>query len=128
MQVDLLNTPIEEIYQKLLINREKEMNALVKDILGYSQNLIKNAKVEQIADVLYFFKGNSPTKKKLELIEFMRLNPAYWTCDKEKLISRIEALKSVIKQRDHLNDLILYAKLQNQDESEEEGQLQPPNL
>lgn len=118
----MLEVPYETMeasYQRMLIQREEEINYLIKDIMNMKIESIRKTKCSDIANILNLFSGTTPGKKKDELIEFLRLMPAYRTCDQEVLRSRLELLKGTIKQRDHISDLLVYAKLKHQKEEEQ---------
>ena len=110
---------MEACYQRMLTEREDEINHLVKDIMDMKIESIRKTRCSDMAAILNLFSGTTPGKKKDELIEFLRLMPAYRTCDKEVLRNRLEYLKATIKQRDKISDLLVYAKLKHQKEEEQ---------
>ena len=110
---------MEACYQRMLTEREDEINHLIKDIMDMKIESIRKTRCSDIAAILNLFSGTTPGKKKDELIEFLRLMPAYRTCDQEVLRNRLEYLKATIKQRDKISDLLVYAKLKHQKEEEQ---------
>ncbi len=71
-------------------------------------------------------KSDHRRKKKEDLIEFLRLMPAYATHDKELLEKRLKLLHYKLKTSGNVRDPLLYAKLQNaQEETQDED---PPSL
>ena len=58
--------------------------------------------------------------KHTEVIEFLRLLPAYRTTDPELLERRLRDLKNELTKRDTIKDLLIYAQLQNQKPDNEE--------
>ena len=122
----MLSVPVEaqiQGYEQWLRSNEEEVNRVVKDIMGMKLEAIRKTKGNEICDLLQLFSGTTVNKKKEELVEFLKLMPAYRTCDKDLLLRRLQDLKELIRRRDHISDLLVYAKLKHaQSEAEQESE------
>ena len=117
----MLNAPVEaqvQGYEKWLLNNEQEINKAVKDIMAMRLDAIRKTKVSEMTEILELFSGTTQNKKREELIEFLKLMPAYRTCDKDLLLERLQNLKTLIARRDKISDLLIYAKLKQETEEQ----------
>ena len=115
---NMLSVPVEaqvQGYERWLLYNEVEINKAVKDILDMRVDAIRRTKVNEMTEILRLFSGTTQNKKREELIEFLKLMPAYRTCDKDLLLRRLQNLKELIKRRDNISDLLVYAKLKQQE-------------
>lgn len=127
--IDIANAPWELIINKILRYREKEFNEMIADMTAFSAQTVRNANVKDIEDLLKYFKAPTLTKKKEELIEFLRLMPGYKTSNKYVLHRRLGQFIRRQVMTGGIRDPLLYAKLQNQpEEPPQEEQEEIPNL
>ena len=109
-------------YEEMLVKRTEVINSIIKDILAFKLGDLKTTKVDSINNILDFFSGSTPNKKKENLIEFLRLMPSFRTTDPELLERRLRDLKHELRQRDGIKDLLVYAQIQNAKTDNEEEQ------
>ena len=62
-----------------------------------------------MSQIINLFRGASPSKKKEEFIEFLRLMPEYKSADPAVLYRRLKALKEHIRKTEGNSDLYFYA-------------------
>ena len=118
--IDIAKEEWESIVSKLLIYREKDFNAMIRDTRSFSAQTVRSSAIKDIEELLKFFTASTPSKKKEELVEFLRLMPGYSTHDKNILQRRLQMLYYHLKQTGGIRDPLLYAKLQNQPEEKED--------
>ena len=118
--IDIATAQWKDIVDKILRYREKEFNAMIEDMRTFSAQTVRNASIKDIEDLLKLFTAPTMSKKKEELIEFLRLMPGYRTHDKYLLQERITKLIWHQNRTGGIRDPLLYAKLQNQPEQDEE--------
>ena len=123
--IDLRRAEWEHIIEKILRYREKDFNAMINDMTTFSAQTVRSANVKDIEDLLKYFSASTWSKKKEELIEFLRIMPGYKTSDKYLLERRIGQLVYHQVRTGGIRDPLLYAKLQNQPEGQDE---EIPNL
>ena len=123
--IDLRRAEWEHIIEKILRYREKDFNAMINDMTTFSAQTVRSANVKDIEDLLKYFSASTWSKKKEELIEFLRIMPGYKTSDKYLLERRIGQLVYHQIRTGGIRDPLLYAKLQNQPEGQDE---EIPNL
>ena len=111
-------------YEEMLAKHTEVINAIIRNILDFKLSYIKTTKTSNMSNILRMFPGSTDNKKRENLIEFLRLLPAYRTTDPELLERRLRDLKNELTKRDTIKDLLIYAQLQNQkpDNEEEKGQ------
>ena len=112
-------------YDILLLENEDIVHQAVQDILNCRMDAIRKSKAEDIEQILNLFIGSSPTKKKEQLMEFLKLMPEYRTADSDLLYQRLKALQEKIIRTEGYSDLYFHAyrKYRNitADENNEEG-------
>ena len=118
--IDIATAQWKDIVDKILRYREKEFNAMIEDMRTFSAQTVRSASIKDIEDLLKLFTAPTMSKKKEELIEFLRLMPGYRTHDKYLLQERIAKLIWHQNRTGGIRDPLLYAKLQNQPEQDEE--------
>ena len=118
--INIATAQWKDIVDKILRYREKEFNAMIEDMRTFSAQTVRNASIKDIEDLLKLFTAPTMSKKKEELIEFLRLMPGYRTHDKYLLQERITKLIWHQNRTGGIRDPLLYAKLQNQPEQDEE--------
>ena len=118
--INIATAQWKDIVDKILRYREKEFNAMIEDMRTFSAQTVRSASIKDIEDLLKLFTAPTMSKKKEELIEFLRLMPGYMTHDKYLLQERIAKLIWHQNRTRGIRDPLLYAKLQNQPEQEEE--------
>ena len=123
--IDLRRAQWEHVIDKILRYREKDFNAMIQDMTAFSAQTVRNASVKDIEELLKYFTAPTMSKKKEELIEFLRIMPGYKTSDKYLLQRRLGQLVYHQTRTGGIRDPLLYAKLQNQPEGQEE---EIPNL
>ena len=123
--IDLRRAEWEHVIEKILRYREKDFNAMINDMTTFSAQTVRSANVKDIEDLLKYFSASTWSKKKEELIEFLRIMPGYKTSDKYLLERRIGQLVYHQIRTGGIRDPLLYAKLQNQPEGQDE---EIPNL
>ena len=123
--IDLRRAEWEHVIEKILRYREKDFNAMINDMTTFSAQTVRSANVKDIEDLLKYFTAPTMSKKKEELIEFLRIMPGYKTSDKYLLERRIGQLVYHQVRTGGIRDPLLYAKLQNQPEGQDE---EIPNL
>ena len=123
--IDLRRAQWEHVVDKILRYREKDFNAMIQDMTTFSAQTVRNANVKDIEELLKYFTAPTMSKKKEELIEFLRIMPGYKTSDKYLLQRRLGQLVYHQVRTGGIRDPLLYAKLQNQPEGQEE---EIPNL
>ena len=124
--IDLRRAEWEHIIEKILRYREKDFNTMINDMTTFSAQTVRSANVKDIEDLLKYFSASTWSKKKEELIEFLRIMPGYKTSDKYLLERRIGQLVYHQIRTGGIRDPLLYAKLQNQPEGQDEEEI--PNL
>ena len=124
--IDLRRAEWEHIIEKILRYREKDFNTMINDMTTFSAQTVRSANVKDIEDLLKYFSASTWSKKKEELIEFLRIMPGYKTSDKYLLERRIGQLVYHQVRTGGIRDPLLYAKLQNQPEGQDEEEI--PNL
>ena len=75
--VDIAKDEWESIVSKLLLYREKDFNAMIRDTRSFSAQTVRSSAIKDIEELLKFFTASTPSKKKEELVEFLRLMPGY---------------------------------------------------
>ena len=103
--------PVAVTYDKLLIQQDETIHAIIQDILSCTIEDIKRTKTVDMMEVLENFSGSSPHKKKAELLDFLRIMPEYKTTDKDTMALRLKALKKELHRRGEIEDLLIWAKL-----------------
>ena len=63
--------PVAVTYDKLLIQQDETIHAIIQDILSCTIEDIKRTKTVDMMEVLENFSGSSPHKKKAELLDFL---------------------------------------------------------
>ena len=124
--IDIRHASWEHVIDKILRYREKDFNAMIQDMTTFSAQTVRNANVKDIEELLKYFTAPTMSKKKEELIEFLRIMPGYKTSDKYLLERRIGQLVYHQARTGGIRDPLLYAKLQNQPEGQDEEEI--PNL
>ena len=81
-------------YNLLLATQPWLVNANVLDSIKLTQNTLKELQVTDIAHVLRFFEGKSPTQKRNKLIRFLQMFPAYKTTDFYEMYYRLTKLQA----------------------------------
>ena len=124
--IDIRHASWEHVIDKILRYREKDFNAMIQDMTTFSAQTVRNANVKDIEELLKYFTAPTMSKKKEELIEFLRIMPGYKTSDKYLLQRRLGQLVYHQVRTGGIRDPLLYAKLQNQPEGQDEEEI--PNL
>ena len=96
-------------YDILLLENEDIVHQAVQDILNCRMDAIRKSKAEDIEQILNLFIGSSPTKKKEQLMEFLKLMPEYRTADSDLLYQRLKALQEKISRTEGYSDLFFHA-------------------
>ena len=96
-------------YDILLLENEDIVHQAVQDILNCRMDAIRKSKAEDIEQILNLFIGSSPTKKKEQLMEFLKLMPEYRTADSDLLYQRLKALQEKISRTEGYSDLYFHA-------------------
>ena len=81
-------------YDEMLTKHTEVINTIIKDILDFKMSYIKMTKTSSMSNILRMFPGSTDNKKRENLIEFLRLLPAYRTTDPELLERRLHDLKT----------------------------------
>ena len=100
-----------DLYEKMLAENTRYMHVVMKDILGCRIEDIKKTRCADMPEVLQYFSGSTPNQQKNALMEFLRLMPEYRTQNRHRMAKRLHDLKEILKQRNEINDLLIYAKL-----------------
>ena len=124
--IDLRRAEWDHVIDKILRYREKDFNAMIQDMTTFSAQTVRNASIKDIEELLKYFTAPTMSKKKEELIEFLRIMPGYKTSDKYLLQRRLGQLVYHQVRTGGIRDPLLYAKLQNQPEGQDEEEI--PNL
>ena len=124
--IDLRRAEWDHVIDKILRYREKDFNAMIQDMTTFSAQTVRNASIKDIEELLKYFTAPTMSKKKEELIEFLRIMPGYKTNDKYLLQRRLGQLVYHQVRTGGIRDPLLYAKLQNQPEGQDEEEI--PNL
>ena len=96
-------------YDNLLIQHGEQVHQVIKDMNNCRLEDIRKACASDIEPLLNLFHGSSPTKKKEELIVFLKLLPEYKSSDPDVLYRRLKALKERIRVTEGSSDLYFYA-------------------
>jgi len=108
----------ENPYEKLLIENEEDIHAIVQDIVNTKTRDIKATKLVEMAGILKYFSGSTPHKQKEALLEFLNIMPEYKTTNMDLMEKRLTGLKNELKRRGEICDLLIWAKLKYQNQNE----------
>ena len=79
-------------YNLLLATQPWLVNANFLDSMKLKQDTLKELQVTDIAHILRFFDGKTPTQKRNKLIRFLQTFPAYKTTDFHEMYYRLTKL------------------------------------
>lgn len=81
-------------YNLLLANQPWLVNANFLDSMKLKQDTLKELQVTDLAHILRFFEGKTPTQKRNKLIRFLQMFPAYKTTDFYEMHYRLTKLQA----------------------------------
>ena len=81
-------------YNLLLATQPWLVNANFLDSMKLKQDTLKELQVTDIAHILRFFDGKTPTQKRNKLIRFLQTFPAYKTTDFHEMYYRLTKLQA----------------------------------
>ena len=96
-------------YENLLLEHETHIHQVIEDIQKCKLELVRKTSTNDMSQIINLFRGSSPTKKKEELVEFLKLMPEYKSSDPDVLYRRLKALKEHIRVTEGNSDLYFYA-------------------
>ena len=82
-------------YNQLLAIQPWLVNANVIDSMKLKQDTLKETQLTDLANVLRFFEGKTPTQKRNKLIRFLQTFPAYKTTDFHEMYYRLSKLQAL---------------------------------
>ncbi len=82
-------------YNQLLAIQPWLVNANVIDSMKLKQDTLKETQLTDLANVLRFFEGKTPTQKRNKLIRFLQIFPAYKTTDFHEMYYRLSKLQAL---------------------------------
>ena len=82
-------------YNILLATQPWLVNANFLDSMKLKQDTLKELQVTDIAHILRFFEGKTPTQKRNKLIRFLQTFPAYKTTDFHEMYYRLTKLQAI---------------------------------
>ena len=82
-------------YNLLLATQPWLVNANFLDSMKLKQDTLKELQVTDIAHILRFFEGKTPTQKRNKLIRFLQTFPAYKTTDFHEMYYRLTKLQAL---------------------------------
>ena len=104
-----MNNAHQQSYENFLLENGDLVHQAVQDILNCRIEAIRKSKGEDIEQILNLFIGASLSKKKEQLIEFLKLMPEYKTTDSDLLYQRLKALQEQISRTEGYSDLYFHA-------------------
>ena len=107
-------TETHDPYSQLLVQQDEHIHKIIQGILGCRMDSIRKTKCQDMIHILDMFNGQSPSKQKEALIEFLQIMPEYKTTDQDELYQRLRALRAELKRRGEITDLLIWAKLKYQ--------------
>ena len=81
-------------FNLLLATQPWLVNANFLDSMKLKQDTLKELQVNDIAHILRFFEGKTPTQKRNKLIRFLQAFPAYKTTDFHEMYFRLTKLQA----------------------------------
>ena len=82
-------------YNQLLAIQPWLVNANVIDSMKLKQDTLKETQLIDLANVLRFFEGKTPTQKRNKLIRFLQMFPAYKITDFFEMYYRLTKLQAL---------------------------------
>ena len=82
----------DDIYEFLIIARQKEMEEKINDALNYTNEIFRRLSVKEeiMKQILEFFEGNNAKEKKDNLKKFLNEHPVFRTTDPKILLQRLK--------------------------------------
>ena len=93
-----------DAYEQLLLYEPINAVEKFKDALNFTLEFIKEKPNEEIAQILQFFNGKTQTKKKSQLVQFLKEFPCYRTKNLDTMLKRFTCLRYQGKNGSNLGE------------------------